>query len=320
MYAYCNKRLGKQQEFWLGRLNMLEESIKKFSKALENVPMTGILILKDQVEIGRHMWAPISRKNQYSISKSYTATALGMAIEEGLMTLDAPVKMYLEAYWPAIDSVDSLTMERLERLTVRHLVTMTIGHEKPSLMGDERAQLNTDDWISHVLKQAMAYEPGKHFVYTNGGPYLVGVIVEQVTGLSLVDYLMTRLFEPLGIERPEWERDPKGRVFGASGLVLSLEETAKLGQLYLQKGQWGHRRLISEKWVEAATTNQLIRKKNGYGLGFWIGSDGEYKSTGKFGQYIIVLPKKNCVIAINAHNETTIDIGDVCKKTLFENL
>ena len=124
--------------------------------------------------------------------------------------------------------------------------------------------------------------------------------------MSLVDYLMPRLFEPLGIPRPQDEKDPLGNTFGAGGLQLNVSELAKLGLLYLQKGQWQGRQLIPASWVEEASRSFIISDQGDgeigtdYGYLFWIMPDGMFRADGKYGQYCIVVPKKNAVIAINS--------------------
>lgn len=290
-------------------LNLLDP----FIEAVRGITMMGVAVYQNGHKIAGYQWEPEYRTNQYSISKSYTSTAVGLLISEGKMNLDDAVKKYLNAYWPKVGDVSALTMERLERMTIRHLLTMTLGHEKASLMSTEKLQMTERDWVSYSLRQPLVSEPGASFVYTNAGPYLAAVIVQEITGMSLVDYLMPRLFEPLGSFLPTWERDPSGRDFGSSGLSLSLSEIADFGQLYLQKGQWQGKQLIPASWVEEAqktqiNSNPMVAGSSDYGLCFWKGPHNSYRSDGKYGQYSIVLPEKNAVVAINAFNRGQLDI------------
>lgn len=121
-------------------------------------------------------------------------------------------------------------------MKLRHLITMSMGFENPMLMGAMRPKMVEKDWVKFVLNAKVVHEPGTVFQYNNAGPYLLGILVQRKTGMSLVDYLMPRLFEPLGIARPECEKDPLGNTFGAGGLQLNVSEFAKLGLLYLQRG------------------------------------------------------------------------------------
>lgn len=174
------------------------------------------------------------------------------------------------------------------------------------LMGAMRPKMVEKDWVKFVLNAKVVHEPGTVFQYNNAGPYLLGILVQRKTGMSLVDYLMPRLFEPLGIARPECEKDPLGNTFGAGGLQLNVSEFAKLGLLYLQKGQWNGRQLIPEQWVAEAGSAQILSDQGDdeigrhYGYLFWTMPDGAFRADGKYGQYCIVLPKKNAVVAINS--------------------
>ncbi len=291
--------------------------LDRFIQNTSDIPMIGALVIQDGQELARHHWESESRINQYSISKTFTSAAVGMAVDEGLLELDVPVKTYLDQYWPAEEDIDERTSLYLEKLTLRHLITMTIGHHEAGLMATRRLGLKNVDWVTYGLSRPIAYEPGEVFVYNNIGPYLAGVAVQEVTGMSQVDYLMPRLFEPLGILRPTWEVDPMNRQFGSSGLMLSLSEIARFGQLYLQGGVWNGKRLISEMWIKEATTNQIVDETRRYGLGFWLGPDDAFRSDGKYGQYIITIPSKKAVIAVNAFNRGEKNIRTIIEEDIY---
>jgi hypothetical protein len=136
---------------------------------------------------------------------------------------------------------------------------------------------------------------------------MLSAIVQKATGMRVLDYLRPRLFEPLGIEHPTWEASPQGITAGGYGLSIRTEDIAKFGQLYLQKGQWQGKRLVPAAWIEAATSLQTSNGSNpksdwdqGYGYQFWRCRHGAYRGDGAFGQYCIVLPQQDAVIAITS--------------------
>src|SRR3954463_7671168 len=131
--------------------------------------------------------------------------------------------------------------------------------------------------------------------------------VQKRTGQPVLDYLKPRLFDPLGIEHPTWETSPQGVSLGGYGLSIRTEDIARFGQLYLQKGKWEGKQLVPEAWVEAATARQTSNGSNpksdwdqGYGYQFWRSRNGAYRGDGAFGQYCVVLPDQDAVIAITS--------------------
>jgi hypothetical protein len=136
---------------------------------------------------------------------------------------------------------------------------------------------------------------------------MLSAIVQKATGTTVLDYLRPRLFEPLGIERPTWETSPQGISLGGYGLSIRTEDIARFGQLYLQKGRWQGKQLIPESWVEAATARQTSNGSNpesdwdqGYGYQFWRARHGAYRGDGAFGQFCVVLPDQDAVVAITS--------------------
>jgi CubicO group peptidase (beta-lactamase class C family) len=278
---------------------MKKELLKSFVESAEDLRITNIIIYQNGERIGEHHWDGEIRRNQYSASKSFTSTAVGIAIKEGMLSLEDKVLQFFQQEAPKHVS------ENLEKLTVRDLLTMCYGHHKGYLFAEERIILEETNWVKYVLGQPVPYAPGEKFVYNNAGPYLAGIIVQKLAGCDLVQYLMPRLFEPLGILRPTWETDPQGRTFGAGGLLISVSDLGKFGQLYLQNGQWNGKQLVSESWIQESARKQVENfgpkdSGEGYGYLFWRGQHNSFRADGKYGQYSIVLRDKNAVIAVNA--------------------
>ena len=249
----------------------------------------------------------------HSVSKTFTATAVGLAIADGKMALTDKVVDFFPDKLPAEVS------DNLKAMTVRDLLTMTCGHdEEPT---GQRAQ--GVDWVQAFLAHPVVHEPGKFYLYNSLGTYMLSAIVQKVTGEKVVDYLDARLFQPLHIDKPKWEESPQGINCGGWGLYLKTEDLAKMGQLLLQKGEWNGQQLVPAEWVaemskkqvesinpgtrmEDAAAKGMTKETSdwmqGYGYQMWRCRPGCFRADGARGQYIIVVPDKNAVIAITSDN------------------
>lgn len=266
----------------------------------ENLAVRGVRVYQDGALIASYQPEPEQRQNQYSVTKSFTSTACAFAVEEELFSLDDFVLDHFR------EDVPEIISDNLKKMRLRHLITMSMGFDHPMLMGVQRPYMAEKDWVRYVLRAPVIHEPGTVFQYNNAGPYLLGMLIQRKTGMSLIDYLMPRLFAPLGIPRPVDEKDPLGNTFGAGGLQLNVTELAKLGLLYLQKGCWEGKQLIPASWVAEASRSAIVSNEGDeeigtdYGYLFWMMPDGMFRADGKYGQYCIVIPKKNAVVAINS--------------------
>jgi hypothetical protein len=162
-------------------------------------------------------------------------------------------------------------------------------------------------WTKSFLAHPVPFKPGTHFLYNTSATYMLSAIVQKATGMTVLDYLRPRLFEPLGITNPTWEASPEGITVGGYGLSIRTEDIARFGQLYLQKGQWQGTQLVPATWIEAATARQTSNGSNpvsdwdqGYGYQFWRSRNGAYRGDGAFGQFCIVLPEQDAVIAVTS--------------------
>ena len=189
----------------------------------------------------------------------------------------------------------------LKAMRVSDLLRMSTGHQT------EPPRTPDQPWTKAFLAHPVPFKPGTHFLYNTSATYMLSAIVQKATGMTVLDYLRPRLFEPLGIERPTWETSPQGITAGGYGLSIRTEDIARFGQLYLQKGKWQGKQLVPEAWVEAATARQTSNGSNpksdwdqGYGYQFWRCRHGAYRGDGAFGQYCIVLPEQDAVIAITS--------------------
>lgn len=257
---------------------------------LRSVGVLGYRLTRYGGLIAQNMWDDDCRRNIYSASKCFTACAVGFAAEEGLLSLDEKLTEAFAEEMPL--NVD----DNLKKATVRDLLTMCMGQENSNvLLGASRPRYQRKDWIRMIFEQPFEYEPGTKFVYSNVGPYLAGVLVQRRAGCDLVQYLMPRLFEPLGIILPTWEVDPNGCTFGAGGLMLTLEELHRFGMFCLQKGMYNGVQLLSREWMEACTKPQDHAE---YGYLFWIGKYGSFRADGKYGQITVVFEDKDAVFSV----------------------
>jgi CubicO group peptidase (beta-lactamase class C family) len=260
--------------------------------------LNSLMILRHGQVIAEGWWAPYhaeARHSLYSLSKSFTSTAVGLAVAEGKLSVDDPVLKFFPDEAPAEPS------DRLKAMRVRDLLRMATGHETEPKFTPEVS------WVKTFLAHPVPFKPGTHFLYNTPATYMQSAIVQKVTGQTVLDYLRPRLFEPLGIANPTWESSPQGISTGGYGLSVRTEDIASFGQLYLQKGKWQGKQLVPSAWVDEATSRQVSNGSNpasdwdqGYGYQFWRCRHGAYRGDGAFGQYCIVLPEQDAVIAITS--------------------
>ncbi|HQX49565.1 MAG TPA: serine hydrolase [Planctomycetaceae bacterium] len=244
-------------------------------------------------------WAPESADTPHilwSLSKSFTSTAVGFAVAEGKLSIDDLVLNFFPEDTPAEPSAN------LKAMRVRDLLTMNTGHQ------DELNWRETPHWVNAFLAHPVPHKPGTHFRYNTPATYMLSAIVQKVTGQTVLEYLTPRLFEPLGIENPKWETSPQGISIGGYGLFLRTEDIAKFGQLYLQCGMWNGKQILPAEWVDQATSKQVSNGSDpsrdwdqGYGFQFWRCRHGAYRGDGRDGQFCLVLPEQDGVIAITAN-------------------
>jgi CubicO group peptidase (beta-lactamase class C family) len=238
----------------------------------------------------------------YSLTKSFTSIAVGLAIHDGLLSLDDRVVDVLPEHVP------SDIPDQGRRITVHHLLSMTAGHGKDSL--EEAWTVEPDDLIKGFLRVAFPAAEGTQHDYDNATTFILARMVERVTGRELPDFLDERLFTPMGIEGAEWDRVASGLAFGFHGLHLTTEAIAAFGELLLRGGRWGDQQLVPREWVELATCRHIDTLPlpdwavnpdfvSGYGYQFWISRHG-YFGHGSFGQYCVVVPSHDLVIALTA--------------------
>ena len=262
----------------------------------------GLMIMRGGKVCAEGWWSPYApgiRHGLQSHTKTYAATAVGIAYTEGILKLDERIIDLFPEYAPAEPS------ENLKKLTVHHVLCMGCGMDsmpRPS-----------KDWIRDFLAIPVAHEPGTTYMYNSTGSTLLGAIVRQKTGLGLHDYLKPRLFDKIGIDASNlrWNCMPDGMEIGGGGLYATTEDNLRLLKLYADGGVWEGERILAEDYVKLATTLQnesaTEEKVNppakdnfvGYGYQIWMcRPEGVYRADGAMGQFTIVVPDRDMIIAI----------------------
>ena len=231
----------------------------------------------------------------HSMCKSITGMAIGMLIEEEKLKLDENI------YDIFPDHINAFSKIFRPVITVENLLTMTSG-----VTFNESGIVSGNDWLGSFLNASVNGKPGTEFQYNSLNTYVLSAIVTKRTGETLTEYLIPRLFGPLGITKYYWETCPKGITKGGWGLFLCAEDMAKLGQLYLQRGKWNGQQLVSEYWIEISTARHLKTQNDTYGYGYQLWMEqrpGSFEYNGMLGQNVIIYPDMDMVLVTNAGNK-----------------
>ena len=260
--------------------------------------MNSFMLLRHGHVVAEGWWSPYHAEaphSLYSLSKSFTSTAIGLAISEGKLSLNDEVLKFFPEDAPPEPS------NNLKSMRVSDLLRMSTGQQS------EPPRTPNQPWTKTFLAHPVPFKPGTHFRYNTSATYMLSAILQKVTGVTVLDYLRPRLFEPLGIPHPTWETSPQGISAGGFGLSIRTEDIARFGQLYLQRGKWQGKQLVPEAWIAAATARQTSNGSDpnsdwdqGYGYQFWRCRHGAYRGDGAFGQYCVVLPEQDAVVVITS--------------------
>ncbi|MEZ4901033.1 MAG: serine hydrolase [Spirosomataceae bacterium] len=284
--------------------------------AQSNHEFHSLMIVRHGKVVAEGWWSPYGaniKHTLYSMSKSFTSTAIGFLVAEKKLKVSDKVVSFFPEELP--DNVS----ENLASLTIKDLLSMAVGHEtEPSIR-------NENNWVKAFLAWPIKNIPGTTFLYNSMATYMCSAIVQRVSGQKLIDYLTPRLFVPLGIEDADWEEDGSGINTGGWGLRVRTEDLAKFGQLYLQKGVWNGQQILPKAWVEEATSFKIQQPSpakptrpnaqndwlQGYCYQFWRCRHNAYRGDGAFGQYTIVMPDQEAVIAITSETSNMQGILDL---------
>ena len=281
-----------------------------------------LMLLRHGKVVAEGWWAPYAPEDMhvmYSVTKSFNSTAVGFAVEEGLLSVDDLLVPHFADLAPA--QVDP----ELAAMKVRDLLTMNTGHQSDSI--DAMRQRTDGQWTRSFLEGDVPLTPGTYFFYNSGAAYMLGALVQRVTGMTVEEYLRPRLFEPLGITREIWGQSEERVNLTDGGLSVRTEDLAKFGQLYLQGGMWNGTQLLPAGWAADATAMQVpsvnsgtIEVNNnwgyGYGYQFWRSQVG-YRADGSLGQFAFVLPEQDIVLAITSGTSDTNGVMNLVWQNLL---
>ncbi len=293
-------------------LGISSQAILDFIEAVEKErkdDLHSFMLIRHGQVAAQGWWNPYNPDSPhmlFSLSKSFTSTAIGIAQAEGLLNINDPVISFFPNDAPKDPS------QNLKAMRIRDLLKMNTGHNDDAT---GRMRNDTVSWVKGFFSLTVEHKPGTHFVYNSAATFMLSAIIQKVSGKPMLEYLTPRLFEPLGIKNPTWENSPEGINTGGWGLKIRTKDIANLGQLYLQKGMWNGKQLLPSAWVEEATSMQTSNGSNpnsdweqGYGYQFWRCRHNLYRGDGAFGQYCIVFPEHDAVLAITSG---TSDMGAI---------
>jgi len=272
--------------------------------------MHSVMLVRHGHVVAEGWWSPYSADRPqllYSLSKSFTSTAASFAAAEGLLDLDDTVV----SHFPEFDA--DITDPGSRAMRIRHIAAMASGHEQETW--GAAVAMDAREPVRGFLLIPPDRPPGTVFAYNQPCTYSLASIIQREAGMPLTQYLRPRLFDPLGIGPVGWHAYPPGREQGFTGLHARTEDIAKLGQLYLQRGAWDGSQLISQEWVAEATSRRIDNSRQqsnpdwqqGYGFQFWMARHG-YRGDGAFGQFCVILPEQDAVVATTA---ATLDMQAV---------
>lgn len=276
------------------------------------VELHSFMFIRHGKVIAEGWWNPYGsdyKHIMFSASKTFTATAVGLAVSENRLKITDKVISFFPYSLP-----DSIS-DYMRALTVQNLLTMSVGQDpEPWVMGSD------GDWIRAFLKTAPVHKPGTVFKYNNAATFMLSAIVQQVTGQTVFDYLQTRIFKPLAIHGIDWDLSPQGINLGMIGLRLRTEDMAKFGELILLNGVWNGKQLISKEWIKEATSFKIQTSipgskdsvgQNDWGQGYcyqmWRGRNNTVRLDGLGGQFVVLIPDKDAIVVLTANAKNTQD-------------
>ena len=286
---YINSKISAKK-LWnmIEKIQETETEIHSFSFYKSNELMA-------EVAIKPYSFEPMQ---VYSLSKSFTSTAIGIAVRMGLVDLEEKIMDIFPEHLPEVIN------DNIKKMKVRHVLTMNSGHGGCSMSFVSKSE----DAIAGFFKKPVDFEPGTHFSYDTGSTFMLSAIIKKRTGMTTLDFLMINLFEPLGITPDRWYKAGDTSE-GGIGLQISSRDVAKLGLLYLNKGMWNGERILTEEWCEDARKPHSDNSRNGtpdwtsgYGYQFWVNSQTGFRGDGAWGQYLMIIPELDIVLSMYSDN------------------
>lgn len=287
--------------------NMNNEKLENFYKEIGNhTDIYGALVIKDDNIIGEYYKEGYNQDSIFTLqscSKSVTSSLIGIAIDKGYIR---DVNVPISEYFPEILESNN---QNLKEITIWHLLTHTSGLNMNDT-NNWNEWRTSENWVDYILSRGSKSKPGTRFDYSTGNSHLLSVILQKATGMTAYDFGKKYLFEPLGMESVKCELDPQGYSDGGNGFSMNIYDMAKFGRLFLNKGEWEGKQIISQNWIQESTKVQFDRKAGSanYGYQWWIRTFGSQKydtyfAQGHWGQFIFVIPEINLMVVFTSHHE-----------------
>lgn len=316
---------------------LFEEVVKQMETTLDSegnhLDMVGLIVSQGDKKFV-HYFRDREKIDIRSISKPIVCLAFGAAIYEGLflgdtkITLDTHVGPLLTQY---VKVYNSLNMEAWNQLTIRDCFKITIGHDKGIMFSKDVAEQDENSLIEYVVNYPITTTIGRDFVYSNAGTFVLSTLITEYLGISLAEFVNKFLFSKLKIVDYTWKNFGK-YCAGCTGLKLHCEDLHKIAKLFVNHGKYEHQQIVPEEWINnmilPLVDGPTHRYKKGrafpkfnYGLNMWIcgdvndlgiySYDGNYYCDGTDGQYIIIIPSNNIVIAATGYQSDTEPVSRI---------
>lgn len=299
---------------------LLDLFLEKSKKHHSNIIYTQ-MYQNGTLETEYRLFPMSTRLNVWSVSKTFVSMAAGIAMREGLISLDEKLYHCFESEFPKDAS------EYLYQITVRDLLTMSSGQNKALFFCDDKERYHTKDWLKYYFQHGeFIYPPGTRYLYSNFCAYTLSCMIEMKSKEGLLEYTRYRLFEPLDIGNPDWTLCPKGHCMAANGLYLTIEELARFCHMLLNEGNYQGRQIVPEAYVRDACSWQIDSSEQererseyqSYGYGYYVNMapiQDAYILSGNYGQFCFIYPRLNMVICVmaldgNDHKKIRDDLVD----------
>lgn len=297
-------------------------SVKK-----QNLQVLNVIVRQNGDIIARHDFEEDKPRLLWSVSKTFTSMAVGIAMSEGHFNINDHV----------VDFFSDIPLEamngKLKKMTIHHLLCMGTGHAECPIVKADNEGRAIKDICQLFFEEPIVFEPGTHFTYNNSATYMLSKIISMTTGTNLDEYLYDRVFKHMDIPMPNWSKCSKGIPLGFSGLHLKAEYVSRFGQLILDKGVWKGKQLVPSSYIKQATSVQIktddfnpyfatADHHQGYGYQMWRNSyPNSYRMDGLYGQYVAILPDKNAVVTyISKEPKNMIGVLELTWNTLIDKL
>ena len=269
----------------------------------ENLHILNLVVRRQGEVVARQNFVEEQPVLLWSVSKTFTSMAVGLAAHEGYFALQDK----LSSFFP------SLEREQFDQLKIHDLLCMGTGQEFDPFMKTFNAGQELDDVEEIFLSAPVQHSPGTFFMYNNAATYMLSKLITLTSGESLLDFLKPRVFEPLDIQDVKWEHNAEGVNFGCSGLYLKASDLSRCGQLLLNEGEWQGKQLIPAAYIREAARKQIDTShfnepfatddhRSGYGYQLWLNRyPGTYRMDGFYGQYNVILPQQESVVTFVSH-------------------